>query len=160
MRASHVRTGLLLLCMLLTVLFIFSNSLENGGSSNAQSGSVSDFLGKLFHLPPEVYEGDLFRGLVRSLAHMAEFALLGAEAALLIWNIRFSWASVAFGGLGCFLVALIDEVIQFFVPGRASELSDVFLDTLGVLCGMALVLLLRWMTNALKKKRSRENRLV
>ena len=153
MRAFRIREILLLLAFFLTVGFIFSNSLASGGESNAQSGTVSTLVGEALGLPQEVYEGPSFRGAIRSLAHMAEFALLGAEAALLVRNRRFSRVGYVWGGAVCVFVAACDEIIQLFVPGRAAEFTDLLLDTAGILCGTAFVLILLGICRALQKKR-------
>lgn len=44
-----------------------------------------------------------------------------------------------FSGL---LVALTDETIQLFVPGRSGQVTDVWLDFLGILAGSVMYLIL------------------
>ena len=46
----------------------------------------------------------------------------------------------------CVLTAMTDETIQMFVPGRASMVTDVWIDTLGAVIGIcvcAVLVLLR-----------------
>ena len=38
--------------------------------------------------------------------------------------------------------AILDEVYQGYIPGRASDLKDVFLDMLGVIFGLLLILII------------------
>ena len=154
MRRSPVITFFLLLLILLTVCFIFGNSLRGAEASGTQSGMVSAFLGKALGLPEEVYEGPSFGALIRMLAHMAEFALLGAEVTLLLFHLRPSRSFYLLGGLACALTAAVDETIQFFVPGRVTELSDLLLDTLGALLGAATVLVLLFLRRFLQKRKS------
>ena len=40
------------------------------------------------------------------------------------------------------LVASVDETIQLFVSGRSGQVSDVVLDLVGALCGIALLLII------------------
>ena len=40
------------------------------------------------------------------------------------------------------LVALVDETIQLSVGGRSGQISDVVLDSLGAMTGIALVIML------------------
>ncbi len=40
-------------------------------------------------------------------------------------------------GLG---IALIDEIIQIFVPGRAFQISDLLIDGLGIIIGTLIVI--------------------
>ncbi len=39
------------------------------------------------------------------------------------------------------IYATSDEIHQYFVPGRACMIEDVFIDTLGVMLGISLILL-------------------
>ena len=38
-----------------------------------------------------------------------------------------------------FLAACVDETIQLFVPGRGPRVTDVLLDSVGVTCGILLL---------------------
>jgi VanZ family protein len=67
--------------------------------------------------------------LLRKLAHVAEYALLGA---LLV---RALGASGAAFGLGV-LYAISDELHQVFVPGRVGSPVDVAIDATGVALGI------------------------
>ncbi|MGH3134716.1 MAG: VanZ family protein [Gaiellaceae bacterium] len=69
--------------------------------------------------------------VLRKMAHVAEFALLGA---LLV---RASGKAGLALGLGV-LYAVSDEIHQSFVPGRMGSAVDVAIDTLGVVCGVVL----------------------
>ena len=88
--------------------------------------------------------------LVRKMAHFAEFGVLGFLWALLG---LFQWyPAMWLYGLG---VALVDEGIQYFVPGRAAAVTDVTIDYCGFFCGFALVMVVaRW----LERKKSRNPR--
>src|SRR5699024_6504703 len=79
--------------------------------------------------------------LVRKGAHIGEYAVLGA---LLAWalpghSLRRATITLAIG----IAYAITDEVHQLFVPGRAGQVSDVLIDTVGVVVGVAAVLFLR-----------------
>lgn len=41
------------------------------------------------------------------------------------------------------IYATSDEIHQYFVPGRACRMGDVFIDTLGVLLGITIILLIK-----------------
>ncbi len=41
------------------------------------------------------------------------------------------------------LVAAMDETIQLFVSGRSGQITDVLLDSVGALVGIAIVLIIR-----------------
>jgi VanZ family protein len=69
--------------------------------------------------------------LLRKLAHAAEYAVLGA---LLLRAVGSVPVAVGLGAL----YAVSDEVHQAFVPGRLGSPVDVAIDTVGVVCGVAL----------------------
>lgn len=78
---------------------------------------------------------------IRDIAHMAEYAILFlllyiAMRVFISYRCRALILSLAI----CFVYACTDEIHQYFVPGRAFELIDIGLDTLGA--GIAAVLFL------------------
>ena len=80
---------------------------------------------------------------MRKLAHFTEFALVGFwfMLCLRVYTRHFvkyvSWP--LFVGL---LVAVLDETVQLYVPGRSSSVRDVLIDFGGVLCGLFAALLI------------------
>ncbi len=69
--------------------------------------------------------------VLRKLAHAAEYAVLGA---LLLRATGRIGVALALG----VAYAVSDEIHQTFVPGRAGKPLDVAIDTVGVVCGIAL----------------------
>ena len=69
--------------------------------------------------------------VLRKLAHLVEFAILGA---LLVRALERLPAAVALGSA----YAASDELHQLFVPGRAGTVYDWALDTVGVAAGALL----------------------
>ena len=70
--------------------------------------------------------------VVRKLAHVAEYAILGA---LLLRAVRHEPAALALGSL----YAATDELHQSFVAGRHGSPVDWAIDTLGVALGVAVL---------------------
>jgi VanZ family protein len=70
--------------------------------------------------------------VLRKLAHLAEYAVLGA---LLYRAVRREPAAMTVGSL----YAVTDEVHQAFVSGRQGSPLDWFIDTLGVVTGVLLL---------------------
>ena len=152
MRAKNAFKLLLPLAFLLvTVIFIWSNSAKDAAASSLQSDGVGEWMRRLFNV-----EIQPFRFLYenrRKLAHFAEFFLLGMESALFfILNFKNKKCSFIFSLLLCVLVAAIDEAIQYFAPGRVCAFSDVCLDTCGALCAIALVWLASRLLLSVSKK--------
>ena len=50
------------------------------------------------------------------------------------------------------LYAISDEIHQSFTPGRGPKITDVFIDSLGVFFGMAVILLIIEILNRKNKK--------
>lgn len=120
----------------LDLLFIWGNSLLPGNISGALSQWVRDLLAAI--IPGMAPGGQAGQGLLRKLAHFTEFALLGM---CLAWLFGMLGRGVL-PALGCgFLAACMDETIQRFVPDRGPSVTDVAIDTAGVLLGIALLCL-------------------
>jgi VanZ family protein len=125
---------ILIFFILFTLLFIWSNSLQNATSSAIQSGFFANAFRQIFDITREPFRF-LYNNL-RKVAHFLEFSLLGFEmAALACAGFQKKRKAGVLGFAGCFFAALVDEGIQLFVPGRVAAISDVCLDSLGALCG-------------------------
>lgn len=114
----------------LNLAFIWGNSAMPGDNSGALSGWLLELLS---FLP----DSDLAHTILRKLAHFSEFGLLGILVCWL-WNLHRDNLPVSLPGFGL-AVACIDETIQYFVPGRASSLIDVWIDTAGFTTGLILL---------------------
>ena len=83
--------------------------------------------------------------IVRKLAHFCEYTLEGFLLMLCmrVYS-RHPLRHITVPMLGGVLTALTDETIQLFSEGRSSQVTDVWLDSAGVLAGIlvAIVLLL------------------
>lgn len=117
----------------LCVAFIFYNSAQVAEVSGALSSKFTVYLNKaLSYLPVEIV---LSEAVVRKLAHIAEFALLGFlfTLCLRVYTkrlIAFSAWPLLFG----LFIAVCDEFLQKFIPGRSGQIRDIFIDFIGV-CG-------------------------
>lgn len=158
-----LRVFLTLACVA-TLWFIFSNSYASADKSSASSSRVTDAVqsvAKVFapgsFIATAVGEDyKILMAWVRTFAHFAEFALLGA---LLIWC-YFSYTKAGVGLVIPFLligyVPLVDECIQLFSAGRAGEVTDAVIDTLGGISGAGfafLVLGIIALIRAVRKRR-------
>lgn len=129
------------LLTLLAVIFAFS----------AQPGTQSNELTEAAVMPlaellASVQEGGeetvellyiIIGSVVRKVAHVLEYALLGLLIQLLLcaYGIQNRWLSVALG----VAYAITDEVHQAFVPGRLGTPVDVLIDAAGVIIGVFAV---------------------
>lgn len=127
-----------------TVVFIFSNSLQNGQVSGMRSGTITQAINNLLQswgVPLHVPEGFL-----RKMGHVGEYMLLGIVAMAAARGFSAGagrWFGMALAtGL---LAAVADETLQRFVPGRNGQPADVLLDFASIALGAALCYwLARW----------------
>ena len=132
------------MALIACVVFIFSNSMQVADASSLASGRVLLWLRKVLRvLGMPGAASHLTMHIVRKLAHFCEYALEGflLMLCLRVYTRHFfkhvSWP-ILFG----LLTALTDETIQIFSPGRSSQVTDVWLDFSGVLCGLLVGLFL------------------
>ena len=130
------RMRLCLTLLMLNLAFIWGNSLMPAEVSLGFSQWVKALLARfLSGDTPITEEGS---GLLRKIAHFAEFAALGL---CLAWRGGMLGKNPAKTFLSGVTAAAVDETIQRFVPGRNSSALDVLLDSSGVLTGMLLIYL-------------------
>ena len=113
--------------IVMIIIWIFSSI--NGAASEANSMAVAGFLG----IP---------NFIVRKLAHVLLFGILGFTWAVYMKN-RYidvfpSVGSIVFSVILVLCYAIIDELHQYYVPGREALPIDVLLDTLSGLGGALL----------------------
>ena len=137
---------------LLSLLFIFGNSLKDSSESSEQSIAVKEMLIKI--LSVFGIKGDINIALLRNLAHVAEFALLGVCLSTLALHFARRKGNVSFARYAAFLgasmgvgalIAIVDELLQLMSAGRACELKDALLDFLGVILGTAVACFIYWL---------------
>lgn len=143
------------LAILLTVTFIFHNSLTVSVVSNAESNAIADTVKPVMD-PGSRITTRTFRALIRKAAHVTEFAALGAGlTAMGLILVRGSWkrlrSHICAPLFAVLMVAVLDEFIQSFT-GRTSCLKDVLIDFGGGLIGLAVTAAI-W---AILRKRTRK----
>lgn len=128
------------------IWFIFSNSMAVATVSTDSSGRVLAWMRIILRRlgQPGLAE-HLTMHIVRKLAHFCEYTLEGFLLMLCmrVYS-RHPLRHITVPMLGGVLTALTDETIQLFSEGRSSQVTDVWLDSAGVLTGIlvAIVLLL------------------
>ena len=128
----------LILAIVLTMAFIFGNSMKGPEESSQQSDKVVEIVRPIID-PNQQMTHDEISFVVRKSAHFIEYLMLGIECALLAFHIsrRLTLAGALYSAGGCLLSADIDEYIQSFT-GRGSAVSDVLLDFSGAIAGITV----------------------
>ena len=124
--------------LILWMLFIFIMSSFNGVMSSNQSGSIATLIYNIFNIS----DTEKVSFIVRKCAHVSEFFILGILVINLIskYNVKYSYLN---SFIVCVLYASSDEFHQLFVPGRSGQVTDIFIDMIGVVLGLLLVFLIR-----------------
>lgn len=138
-----------LLPVLAVMGMIFWFSAQTGESSGALSGRIAAWVVRFFvpqvdAFSPAQQQALIYRvgWIIRKAAHFSEFALLGMCLLLHIRQLKkkiklshpwlWSW------GVGT-VYAVSDELHQHFVGGRHCAISDVCIDSSGVIAGVLLM---------------------
>lgn len=135
-----------LVSALLLMAVIFILSAQPGDASNETSMSFASLF----------FGGDIefaLNVLIRKLAHMAEFAALAVPVWLFVST--FDLKKLLKNGLPFVFTALYaasDEIHQLFVEGRAGQISDIIVDSLGALLGIVFINLLICLSVKYKRK--------
>ena len=140
------------------IWFIFSNSMAVAQVSSASSGRVLTLLqGALRRLGHPALAQRLTMHFVRKLAHFCEYMLEGFLLMLCmrVYS-RHPLRHITVPMLGGVLTALTDETIQLYSPGRSSQVTDVWLDSVGVLAGILAALVLMALCRLLFHHRDKE----
>ena len=137
--------GITLILMWMMTVFIFSNEKAKKSETTSRKFTVAivQVLSGKDISDNEVLLQDVDR-IVRKLAHYTLYTVGG----VLIISFAYTMDktkkekilySIAFGV--CFVIT--DEVHQLFVPGRTGRLLDVGIDTLGIITGILIFLIIR-----------------
>jgi len=126
--------------------------------SSASSGRVLTLLqGALRRLGHPALAQRLTQHVVRKMAHFCEYMLEGFLLMLCmrVYS-RHPLRHITVPMLGGVLTALTDETIQLYSPGRSSQVTDVWLDSVGVLAGILAALVLMALCRLLFHHRDKE----
>mgnify|MGYP000856348293 FL=1 len=140
------------------IWFIFSNSMAVAQVSSASSGRVLQLMqGALRRLGHPALAQRLTQHVVRKMAHFCEYMLEGFLLMLCmrVYS-RHPLGHITVPMLGGVLTALTDETIQLYSPGRSSQVTDVWLDSVGVLAGILAALVLMALCRLLFHHRDKE----
>ena len=127
--------SILLLVIWIFIIFYFSN--ESGRISLDKSRSLLDSIINITNMDfLSVY-------IIRKIAHFCEYMILSILVFCVMKNFKIINKKTIFICISiCILYACCDEVHQLFVSGRDARVFDVFVDSLGILMGSTIYIIL------------------
>lgn len=143
-RKIYITLSAVTLLAVLTIIFVLSA--QNGQDSSSTSGWVVEFLTAVFGTMPK-------ENTIRTLAHFCEFAGLGFIFSNFIFSLKYKTKPILSFLLSS-VYALTDEIHQYFVPERACQFTDWFVDTCGVVLGVAVFCILITIITKSKHKKT------
>lgn len=140
MKKIILRTILLIL-IILTCLIIFEFSSQNANDSKEVSGKITEKIVSIFYNVK--LDKNRVESIVRKIAHYFIYTLLGIEIMSFVSTFTIKeFDRISFALIAGMIYAMIDEIHQAFVSGRGALITDVMLDTLGVITGIFISLLI------------------
>ena len=129
----------------MALIYWFSD--QTATESSAASDFTMHFLLRIFHVKnidtimTDTFLHHLFTFILRKSAHLFLYGVLG----MLLGSAVCQYPATRLQKIALpmalgILYACIDELHQYFVPGRACQIMDVFIDTAGTLAGVLIVL--------------------
>lgn len=140
----------LFLIMLATAFYvIFNFSAQNGEKSGSLSKRVTEIIVNLvskiktMDFTRKLYYIEKLHPIVRKLAHFTVYTVVGFSIMgfMCTFDMRNIFKFLISLGIGV-TYAITDEVHQSFIPGRGPSIIDVGIDTLGVLTGIFILIIL------------------
>ena len=133
-----MKRWILYIVLCLIVFFIWDNSLQNGGNSDGFSLMFAEWFAPIANKLG--FYGNIWalNRIIRKLAHLTEFTILGGVLYVVLRR-YIEYGTVVKTIVVGIVIASLDEFIQLFSLGRSSQLSDVLIDTVGIIIGISVV---------------------
>lgn len=142
---------LLVLLIVLTIIFIWGNSIL----PHEVSLKISSFVMQVLGIDRET--GSVSEFQVRKMGHFFEFLVLGAEMAMFLWLWECGRKSKIITLSSCAMFfPLVDETIQT-LNDRHAMIRDVWIDVSGFLIGCLISLLICTLAGLIRKAVSQKN---
>ncbi len=142
MKIKKIITIILIIAWM-TVVFYFSNQIAD--DSSKLSGEITRAILNFFHIleGKTLEQQSAIEIVVRKLAHFSIYTLGGILILLHVnlYKIKQNKKVIIAWLIGT-TYAITDEIHQLFVPGRSGEIRDVCIDSLGVITGIIILLII------------------
>lgn len=132
--------------MLLWMILIFTMSSFDATESANQSNFIVNIITNIF----KIENIEVLSFIIRKLAHFTEYLILGFLTINMLNKNDIS-KKYLISILICIIYATSDEIHQIFVPGRACQIRDILINSIGSITGVYLDKLIN--TKILKNNR-------
>lgn len=122
-----------LIIVITWMLLIFIMSSFDATESTNQSNFIVNIITDIF----KIENIELLSFIIRKLAHFTEYLILGFLTINMLNKNDIS-KKYLISILICIIYATSDEIHQIFVPGRACQIRDVLIDSIGSITGVYL----------------------
>lgn len=146
---------ILLICWMITI-FMFSSQ-QSEKSSKTSKSTIEFVLDKLsitdnMSISQKEQAVENLQTPIRKLAHFSIYAVGGIVSFALAnqFNIKIK-KKIIIALVICVIYAITDELHQYFVPGRSSEIRDVLIDSTGAMLGI-FICNIKNIVNAYRKR--------
>ena len=147
MKLNIIR-GILIVLILCVFFVIFGFSNQNSQTSGGTSQKVTEAITKNIKKIQDLEQNerkiviDKIENVIRKIAHYSIYTLLGLLLMGLMSTFKITeMDKIAVSLIIGVLYASTDEIHQAFVPGRGAQITDVILDSMGVLTGICITML-------------------
>lgn len=130
---------------MMIVIFKFSaaNGTESSGTSTGMLEHILTGVSQILRVSIPIHEKlwllDVLETPLRKCAHMTEYMCLALTVMFPFYVFEKRGKKLVFStALVSILYACTDEFHQYFVPGRASRVTDVLIDSIGVWIGIGI----------------------
>lgn len=165
----NVKRLVFLFITIFTMCMIFYFSSQNADTSSNTSSGFAEIMAKIlypgFEKLSEAKRTDIINDCqfaVRKTAHFSIYGALGVFSCLTMntyKNLKI-WVRNAVSLGTCLCYSILDELHQYFIPGRSCELRDVCIDFCGAAVGTVIVMLIRYTVKKIKERINYEQRTV
>lgn len=133
-----MKKQLSIILVLIWMIIIFIMSSFNAEDSANQSNFILNIISNIFNIE----NVKLLSLIIRKLAHFTEYLILGTLV-INMFTKNNAKKTYLLSILLCIIYAISDEIHQIFTPGRACQIKDILIDSVGSITGIYLFKLLK-----------------
>ena len=127
----------ILLLWIISLGFILYNATQTGSQSSGFSLEVVNILSNVLSRIGIRVDIEIFHALIRMGGHVFQYFIFGLITLWVILIYHLKWYNI----FRTMYVMILDETIQLFTPGRAAEVFDIMLDSIGVFLAVLFFLI-------------------